>query len=835
MRNFRVTPIAAAVALLCSRGYAQTTVAGSTPGGFRVLENGAPEYSMAIRVPPGVAGMEPKLGIVVRSGGAGGILGLGGALQGLAVIQRCSKTIVQDGFVSGVNYDGNDRFCIDGGRLVAVSGAYGADGTEYRTERESFTKIVSYGVAGNGPAWFKAWTKSGQILEFGNTADSRIEAQGKSTPGAWALSKASDTKGNYFSTSYTEDNANGDYQISRIDYTGNASAGLTTSRSVRFTYEARTDTPATYIGGSVVKTMQRLTNVKTYVGEGVVTDYRMTYEYAPSSGPSRLTSIKECTGDGLQCFAPANFTWQNATAGSFTTSTWSNASVGCASADLNGDYLGDLVCVVTGGAIQVRYSTGTGFSAPVTVDSLCTDEYGKPLAGISLGDFDGDGRADIATTCSAGAPAVWLSKPSGFIKSSWSGVPTVGLGSCRSADVNGDGLADLICTATGGGLTVSYSTGASFSAPVTVDTVCTTNEYGAPVAISVGDFDGDGRADIATSCSAGAPAVWLSKPSGFAKSAWSGAAGGCSTGDVNGDDLADLVCTASGGLINVSYSTGVGFSAPATIALTCTDEYGNAMYPLAVGDFDGNDRRDILAAASGSCAATTTLTSAGVPDQLSSIATSAGTTIGITYKPLTDATVYTGDSDASWPVRDVKPQRPMYPVSSVASSNGIGGNRVTNYFYRGAKVHMTGGGFLGFRQVEETDTGTGITSVSAFRQTYPYRGFPTQVLRKQSSGTVISQQDNSWTDTTLTPASGSGGNYHKSELTQWVTRSYELNGTLVTTVTSTSGYDGYGNVTSVVVGTGDGYSKTTTNTYANDTVNWFLGRLTRSTVQSTTP
>ena len=50
--------------------------------------------------------------------------------------------------------------------------SYGADGAEYRTERESFSKVVSYGVAGNGPAWFKAWTKSGQIIEYGNTDDS---------------------------------------------------------------------------------------------------------------------------------------------------------------------------------------------------------------------------------------------------------------------------------------------------------------------------------------------------------------------------------------------------------------------------------------------------------------------------------------------------------------------------------------------------------------------------------------------------------------------------------------------------------------------------------------
>jgi hypothetical protein len=39
-----------------------------------------------------------------------------------------------DGAIGGVNYDGNDRFCLDGQRLVAITRTYGSDGAEYRTE-----------------------------------------------------------------------------------------------------------------------------------------------------------------------------------------------------------------------------------------------------------------------------------------------------------------------------------------------------------------------------------------------------------------------------------------------------------------------------------------------------------------------------------------------------------------------------------------------------------------------------------------------------------------------------------------------------------------------------
>jgi hypothetical protein len=119
---------------------------------------------------------------------------------------------------------------------------------------------------------------------------------------------------------------------------------------------------------------------------------------------------------------------------------------------------------------------------------------------------------------------------------------------------------------------------------------------------------------------------------------------------------------------------------------------------------------------------------------------------------------------------------------------------------------------------------------------------PTQVLTQQSSsagatdsGPVISQVDNTWTTTDLTVAAGSGGKYHKVELTQSVSQNFDLNGASLPAVTTTTGYDGYGNPQSIVSSTGDGYSKTTTNTYQNNTTDWLLGRLTRSTVQSVTP
>src|SRR5262245_60594798 len=199
------------VAALCLMVTAGTAAAQMTlPGAFTVSQTGAATYSVPIAVPPGTAGMAPTLSLDYSSHGGNGIIGVGWSLSGLPSIGRCPRTIAQDGVRGGISYDFNDRYCLDGQRLVAISGAYGADGTEYRTEIDGYSRIVSHGSAGNGPAWFEVRTKAGQVMEFGNTADSRVMAQGYITARAWSVNKVSDTKGNYFTVTYVNDTTNGE-------------------------------------------------------------------------------------------------------------------------------------------------------------------------------------------------------------------------------------------------------------------------------------------------------------------------------------------------------------------------------------------------------------------------------------------------------------------------------------------------------------------------------------------------------------------------------------------------------------------------------------------------
>src|SRR5205807_1899544 len=117
---------------------------------------------------------------------------------------------------------------------------------------------------------------------------------------------------------YTNDTTNGQAYPIEIDYTGNTAAGLAPYNKVQFVYATRPDITPAYHAGSLLKTTVRLTDIKTYAGATLVADYQLTYQQSAATQNSQITKITLCAGDG-SCMPATNFTWTNASRGSFTT------------------------------------------------------------------------------------------------------------------------------------------------------------------------------------------------------------------------------------------------------------------------------------------------------------------------------------------------------------------------------------------------------------------------------------------------------------------------------------------------------------------------------------
>ncbi|MDO9427365.1 MAG: VCBS repeat-containing protein, partial [Methylobacterium sp.] len=447
---------------------------------------------------------------------------------------------------------------------------------EYRTERESYSKVISYGNAGNGASWFKVWSKSGQVMEYGNTADSKIEAikaagSTASWPATtvrhWALNKLSDRKGNYFTVSYTEDQVNGDYYPQRIDYTGNSNTNTAPMNSVVFEYEARPDVVPAYQMGGVNKDIKRLKRIKIFVGDTILKSYLLSYESGSNTQRSRVISAKECSGIGVCLFSAeffydvANIGFDQRNASSFLETHFSGYQL--IPADINGD-----------GKLDLMYITDGSMGVP----------YGKGMQrSVFLG--NGDGTFGLRMTSS-------------FSDTHFSGYELV------TGDFNGDGKLDLMYV-TDGSMGLPYGKGMQRS-------------------VFLGNGDGTFGPRIASS---------------FLETHFSGYQ--LIPADINGDGKLDLMYITDG-------SMGV--------------PYGKGMQRSV---FLANPQLDM-------------------PDVLSSIAMNADKNIRLSIKPLTDSSTYTKDISPNasvYPKLDV--QAPIYVVSSVSQTNGVGGTTTTTYKYGG--------------------------------------------------------------------------------------------------------------------------------------------------------
>ncbi|KAF8168360.1 hypothetical protein B0H34DRAFT_685185 [Crassisporium funariophilum] len=234
-------------------------------------------------------------------------LGVGWALKGAPVIERVPATEKQDGFRGAVNYDQNDRFALDGLRLIRLGKT-----REYRFEVEQWSKVMAIGDAENPTSW-KQYLPDGSTRTFGNTESSNIKALGKATATrVWAISEALDPFSNYITFEYdNQSSTTGAYYLSTVSYGGNHELAMAHQREVSFGYQTRNDASTRYLGGYKIVIDKRMQKITSSVEGAKIHEYVLFYDYSILSRVSRLRSLTLTDADGYSVH-PLLFNWVDA-------------------------------------------------------------------------------------------------------------------------------------------------------------------------------------------------------------------------------------------------------------------------------------------------------------------------------------------------------------------------------------------------------------------------------------------------------------------------------------------------------------------------------------------
>jgi len=260
--------------------------------------------------------------------------------------------------------------------------------------------------------------------------------------------------------------------------------------------------------------------------------------------------------------------------------------------DFNGDGILDVASANSDWTMSVLLGNGDGtFQAAVQYRSGAE----CPLHSVAVGDFNGDGKADLAVTNyspNQSTVSVFLGNGDGTFQAAAQYQAGYGPHAMAVGDFNGDGKADLVVTSI-----IDYRVrvllgngDGTFQAPFFYEA------GDLPVSVVVGDFNGDGNADMAVANYYNV-SVFLGNGNGTFQAAVNYDVQGSSlssvvVGDFNGDGKVDLAVSSIGFVpAGVLLGNGDGTFQAELAYFT----YGSEMSPksAAVGDFNGDGKADL--------------------------------------------------------------------------------------------------------------------------------------------------------------------------------------------------------------------------------------------------
>jgi YD repeat-containing protein len=716
------------------------------------LFDGAAKYSYNIEVPKGTNDLQPELQITYNSHNKNqqpDVMGNGWSIT--------SNYIQRDTEYTQPDEDDTFDLYFNGQKYDLV---YVANEDRYHTDPESYMYIEK-----DGP-WFVK-TKDGTTYELGGTTDSTVNANHEYFIWRWYLSSVTDTHSNYINYTYQENpfpDDTGTVYLDSITYNTDQ------SREINFIYENsnRPDMRMVFTDWNELTFSRRLQEIEINVDNQLVRKYSLDYETSTPQSQSFIDDIEVFGSDGSTSLPETSFEYYDVTKGWNEDSNWEvptsdscfidgNDDNGVRFVDFTGDGLVDVLvsmddhCDASDRTAFVN--TGNGWTQDdswqppeaLGEDDCFVDDHGRDQ-GYRFGDVNGDGKTDILVGfdidgsgyCADDERTTYISGNYGWVQDDSmqplncfvddDGEDT----GARLADVNGDGLVDIIggkmdngCGSdqrfayinTGSGWTI-YD---GWKPPV-----CFADPGGDDEGYRLVDVNGDGLVDILYgsgyyNCGSSSRTAYINTGSGWVQDdSWEppicfidntgGEDLGARLADVNGDGLVDILYGSRDGLTcddseRTAYiNTGSGWVQDDTWQPnTCFVDYDDGDNEgVKLADVNGDGLVDILEAKEdGYCDGadkTTWINNAAKTGLIEEVESEYGGTTEINYMQST-LLDNTGDDDL------VDLSFNMWVVEDETKDNGMSGahqvSATTTYDYSDGIYDYEEKEFKGFNYVEE--------------------------------------------------------------------------------------------------------------------------------------
>jgi hypothetical protein len=274
-----------------------------------------------------------------------------------------------------------------------------------------------------------------------------------------------------------------------------------------------------------------------------------------------------------------------------------------AAADFNGDGIPDLAIAQAVdpqyiGSISILLGNGDGTFQIAGNYQVGVQAFGFLITSIAVGDLNGDGRLDLAVAnAGSNSVSVLVGNGDGSFQPARNFAVDRGPVFVAVGDVNGDGIPDLVTANSFTHTTGSYANSVTVLLGNGDGTFQAARNYPAglsPSSVAVGDYNGDGRLDLAVKNNWGITILFGQGDGSFAMGPSYAASPGAdilAVADFNHDGHLDLAVASDPGAVSLFLGRGDG-----TFASAPSYPGGDYARAVAVGDFNGDGIPDVAVA-----------------------------------------------------------------------------------------------------------------------------------------------------------------------------------------------------------------------------------------------